>query len=413
MRSSEEFRSAQSAGRIQRVLVIHNRYRRGMPGGEDNAFDQEVEMLRDAGLVVQTYERSNDEVRESNPITAAATAFQMAHSRRTVRDLRRILARFRPDVAHFHNTFPLITASGYSACREAGVPVVQTLHNYRLLCTAATFYRDGSPCTLCTPRSHRLGIKYRCYRSTTGSFFVARMLEKHWRTGVYTSLVDHYIVLTRFAVERFAAAGIDRSRISIKPNFTRHAPEPGNGAGNYALFAGKLSPEKGLRTLLEAWSRLAHVPLKIVGTGPLDSELRARAADRGLNVEFLGMRSRAETIKLMQDAVLLVLPSEWFEGFPLVITESYASGTPVVASRIGGLPELVRDGVTGTLFEPRDPSSLAAAVSGLWQRRDEIAPLRMACRAVFEAELSERRNLQMLLEIYERTKPYSRPTAET
>ncbi len=413
MSTAEDWRAVSGSGRIQRVLVVHNRYRGGTPGGENNAFDQEVEMLRDAGLVVETYERCNDEVRETDRLAAATTALQMAHSRRTVRDLRRILARFKPDIAHFHNTFPLITASGYLACREASVPVVQTLHNYRPLCTATTFYRNGEPCMLCKPRYHRPGVKYRCYRSAVGSFFVARMLEKHWRTGVYTTLIDHYIALTQFAVERFVAAGIERNRISIKPNFTRHAPDPGSGAGNYALFAGKLSQEKGLWTLLEAWSGLAHVPLRIVGSGPLERDLRTRATERGLNVEFLGMRSRTETIQLMRDAVMLVLPSEWFEGFPLVITESYASGTPIVASRIGGLPELVREGITGALFEPRDTAALARAVNGLWQRRAALAPMRQACRSIFDAELSERRNLQMLLEIYERTKPYSRPTAET
>jgi glycosyltransferase involved in cell wall biosynthesis len=395
---------------IERVLLVHNRYRRGSPAGEDNAFDQEFDMLRDAGLEVRAYQRSNDEVRESNPLAAAATAFRMSHSRRTVRDLRGLIAMFRPDVVHFHNTFPLITASGYFACREVGVPVVQTLHNYRPLCAAGgTLYRAGQVCTECTPTNHRPAVRHRCYRSALGSMFVARMLQRQWQSGVYAEGVDRYIVLSEFAAQRFAAAGIDRDRISIKPNFTREVPEPGAGDGGYAMFAGKLAREKGVGTLLEAWRRLAHVPLKIVGSGPLEGELRARATQLGVQVEFLGMRPRPETIELMRAAAFLVLPSEWFEGFPLVISEAYASGTPIVAARIGGLPEMVRDGVTGALFEPGDPGALAASVEALWLRRGELAPMRHACRQVFEAELSERTNLKLLLDIYARTTLRSRP----
>jgi glycosyltransferase involved in cell wall biosynthesis len=398
---------------VKRVLLVHNRYRQGAPAGEDNAFDQEVEMLRDAGLDVQTYLRSNDEVQESNAFAAAATAFGMTHSRRTVRDLKSIIERFRPDVAHFHNTFPLITASGYVACREAGVPVVQTLHNYRIVCAESTLYRDGATCNLCSPSSHFNAIKHRCYRSSIGSFFVARMLEKQWRSGVFITQVDRYIALTEFAARRFATAGIARERISVKPNFTRYVPEPGDGAGGYVLFAGKLLAQKGLGTLLKAWRRLPHVPLRIVGTGPLDGDVRAQASQQGLNIEFLGMLPRRDTIELMRGAAFLVLPSEWYEGFPLVITEAYASGTPIIASRIGGLPELVRDGLTGKLFEPGDAAALADSVEALWHRSAELAPMRRACRAMFDAELSERRNLEMLLGIYASVKPYSRPTPDT
>jgi len=404
---------AETSRPVQRVLLVHNRYRRGAPAGEDNAFDQEVDMLRNAGIEVDMYLRSNDEVRESNPVAAAAIAFGMAHSRRTVRDLRAIIARFQPEVVHFHNTFPLITASGYLACREAGVPVVQTLHNYRILCSEASLYRDGATCNLCSPSSHFNAVRYGCYRSRVASFFVARTLESQWRSGVFANHVDRYIALTEFAAQRFAAAGIGRERISIKPNFTRYVPEPGDGGGGYVLFAGKLQAQKGLGTLLRAWRRLAQVPLRIVGTGPLDSELRAQAAEQRLNIEFLGMRPRHETIQLMRGAAALVLPSEWYEGFPLVVSEAYASGTPIVASRIGGLPELVREGVTGVLFEPGNADALAESVEALWGRRAELAPMRRACRAVFDAELSEGRNLEMLLGIYARVKPYSRPTAET
>jgi glycosyltransferase involved in cell wall biosynthesis len=388
---------------VKRVLVVHNNYRRNAPSGENAAFEQEVELLRGAGLDVATYERCNDEVSENDTRASLLTALNMRHSERTLRELRRVIAAHRPTIAHFHNTFPLLSASGYQACREAGVPVVQTLHNYRLICTASTLWRDGYPCHLCTPRNYGNAVLHSCYRSRVASLFVGRMLRRNWIEGVYTHSVDHYIALTDFAANLFAKAGIAREKISLKPNFLKVAPQPGSGEGGYVAYVGKLAVEKGLHTLLRAWTGLGHVPLKVVGTGPLERELREFASAQGLGVDFLGMCSRERSIEIMREAAFIVVPSEWYEGFPLVVAEAYACGTPIVASRIGGLPEMVREGVTGSLFEPKDPSSLAGAVDALWSRRGDLKPMRRACRAHFDSELTAGKNLSVLLDIYERT----------
>jgi glycosyltransferase involved in cell wall biosynthesis len=300
-----------------------------------------------------------------------------------------------------HNTFPLVSPSVYAACRDAGVPVVQTLHNYRWLCTAATFYRDDAVCELCGPTRIGAAIRHRCYRnSLVGSAAVALTQRRGWRQGTYARSIDACITLSRFAAARFIAAGLDAGRVHVKPNFVADAEPPGAGDGGYAVYAGRLSTEKGLATLLDAWRGLRDVPLRIVGDGPLLPELRARAEREQLPVQFLGLRPRDEVRGIIGGAALLVLPSQWFEGFPLVLVEAYARGTPVVAACIGSLAELVVPDETGLHFRPGDPAGLAAQVRALWADDARRLRLRHGARARYEAEYTAPRNLQLLLDIY-------------
>lgn len=388
---------------IHRVLLVHNHYRKGNPAGEDNAVAQEADLLRSAGVEVFTYFRSNDEVDEANVLRSAQVAAGMWRSLRSQRDIAELIATHRPDVAHFHNTFPLISASGYVACRKAGIPVVQTLHNYRPLCAAATLYRNGAVCRECSPPNFFPAIRHRCYRSLSGSAAVATMLAANWYLGDYTRLVDRYLVLTQFAAALLRRAGLPAPKIEVKPNFARVDRQVGQGGGGYAVFVGKFAEEKGVRTLLNAWRELREIPLRLVGTGPLDGVLRAAAAADNLPVEFCGMRDRADVLEILARAELLVVPSEWFEGFPLCIVEAYGCGTPVVAARIGGLPEVVESGVTGLLFEPGNAPMLAAAVRELWSDKQQRTNMRGACRFRFEQSFSPEVNLRLLLGAYSRT----------
>lgn len=389
-----------------KVLLVHNYYRSGQPGGEDVAFRQECALLESAGAQVVTYTRSNDEVDERDLRAVAAAATGLRWSRRTLRELGEIARRERPDVAHFHNTFPLVSVSGYAACRRHGVPVVQTLHNHRLVCAAGTYYRGGQVCEQCRPGAPWPAVRHRCYRgSVAASAAVAWMLWRNWHSGAYTGLVDRFIVLTRFAAERLAAAGMAPDRIVIKPNFVRAGDAAPRGDGGYAVFSGRLWAEKGVNTLLDAWRQLRDVPLKVLGDGPLMCELAARCRAESLPVEFLGMRTREEVLEIVARAQVQVIPSECLEGLPLALVEAYAHGVPVIASRIGSLAQLVVPGTTGLLFEPRDAAGLAKQVRCLRDDAELRNRLRQGARDQYLAEYTPERSLEILLRVYEDLAP--------
>jgi glycosyltransferase involved in cell wall biosynthesis len=388
-----------------KVLLVHNYYRSITPGGEDNVFRQEQELLRAGGLEVVTYTKHNDDVDEDDPRQVLRTAAGMPWAWPVYHELRELIQRERPDLAHFHNTFPLISPSAYAACKELNLPIVQTLHNYRLVCCAGTFFRDGAPCQKCTSASPWAGVRHRCYRgSLAGSAAVAWMLRSNWRRGIYTELIDVYVALTQFAADRFAAEGLPRERIVINPNFVDSTGPPSAGGGGYAVFAARLSEEKGIPTVLKAWRELRDVPLKVVGDGPLLAEFVSSARAEGLPIEFLGMQPRADVLELIGRADLQVVASECYEGFPLVVAESYARGTPVVASHIGGLIEIIRPEETGLHFEVGNAGSLVAQVRRLWGDPALRARLRIGARRRYEAEYTPERSLERLLAIYERAR---------
>jgi glycosyltransferase involved in cell wall biosynthesis len=381
-----------------RVLLVHNRYRQ--PGGEDAVFAAEAALLRAAGHEVVEFTDDNARARDwSGARLAAATIW----SREATRRLRELLARERPDVAHFHNTFQLISPAAYRACRAARVPVVQTLHNYRLLCPAATCYRAGRACEDCVGRAPWPAIRHGCYRdSRAASAAVAAMLVVHRLLGTFADGVDVYVALSEFARARYVAGGLPARRIELKPNFVAPDPGAGPGGGGYALFVGRLAPEKGIATLLAAWRRIGtRLPLRIAGDGPLAPQVREAAAS-GSSVDWLGQRTGAEVIALMQRAELLVLPSEWYENLPVTLIEAFACGLPVVASRIGALATLVPEGRAGRLFAPGDPAALADAALALVARPAELARLRAGARAEYLARYTAEANYRRLREIYAR-----------
>lgn len=356
-----------------RILLVHNYYRAGQPGGEDVVFEQEKQLLESAGHEVATYTRSNDEMNERNPLDALRTVAGLVHSKRTRRELASHIARHRPDVAHFHNTFPLISASGYEACRAAAVPVVQTLHNFRFTCIAATHFRDGAVCEDCVPDNTAPAVRHRCYRgSTLASFAVARMQRRQWQLGTYQRLVDRFIALSQFARERFVRAGLPADKILVKENFVPNESMVAQSrafaakSDAHAVFVGRLSEEKGVRTLVEAWRSLRDLPLKIVGDGPLRGELAARAARDNLPIEFLGMQPRSEARSVLRAAWVQIVPSECFEQTPLAIPEAWAEGVPVIASRLGAMIETAGlDAPAASQFAAGDASDLARVVRAL------------------------------------------------
>jgi glycosyltransferase involved in cell wall biosynthesis len=384
-----------------KVLIVHNRYRTSAPSGEDAAVDNERRMLERHGVEVRVFDRCNDDISASGWSGQCQLALNTVWSRRSRAELSVLLQRNRPDVVHVHNTFALISPSIYSACRGAGVPVVQTLHNFRLFCPSALFLRDGKPCEACVDSGLLQAVRYRCYRgSRSATATLAGMLAVHRVLGTYADHIDRYIALTQFARQKVIRAGLPEDKVTVKPNFLPDPPSPGQGSGGYVVFVGRLLAGKGAETLVRAWRELPEVPLRIVGDGALREPLETLARREAPSVEFLGRLPREAVLRTIADARLLVIPSDCYEGFPMVVAEAFACGTPILASRIGSLEELIHEGKTGATFPAGDAPALAAQVRRLLADAPQLAAMRLKARATFEAELTESRNFERLMRIY-------------
>ena len=381
-----------------RVLVVHNAYQQR--GGEDFAVKREIEFLRERGHRISTFLISNDAILN---MSRARLAVDTVWSSSSKRSLKERLQGERPDVVHFHNTFPLISPAAYYAARSEGVPVVQTLHNYRLLCPNALFFRDGGTCEDCLGKPVPWpGVLHSCYRGDrAASGVVAGMLTVHSFLKTWREKVEVYIALTEFARQKFIEGGIPAEKVAVKPNFVNPDPGPGEGKGGYALFVGRLSEEKGVESMLRAWELLGErIPLKVVGDGPL-AEKVSRAAERLSGVEWMGQIPGEQVTELMKDAAFLVFPSTWYEVFPLVIVEAFATGLPVIASDIGNMSSLIDHAHTGLHFRPGDGEDLAVQVGWALSHPDELSRMRREARAEFEAKYTAERNYERLMEIYD------------
>lgn len=381
-----------------RILVVHNTYRG--PGGEDTVARAEADLLRSYGHEVREYWRSNTEV--GGFLGVARAPLQALWSQGTVREVSSLMQSFGPDVVHIHNTWLVVSPAVYWVAWRYGIPVVQTLHNYRLLCPNGLFMRNGHPCELCKKKALALpGVAFGCYRrSRIQTLLVAATIAAHRALGTWRGKVDRYIALTEFSRQRFLEGGLPSDKLVVKPNFVFPDPGARTGPGSFALFVGRLSPEKGVETLLAAWQLLPEVPLKIVGDGPMAARIRHLAALMP-QVEVLGWHSREDVLRLLKGARLLVVPSLCYEVFPISVVEAYACGVPVAASCLGALTEIMRDGETGLHFTPGDPADLAAKVEWAWTHPEQMRAMGANARAEYEAKYTAERNYQMLMEIYQ------------
>jgi glycosyltransferase involved in cell wall biosynthesis len=381
-----------------RILTVHNEYQ--IRGGEDESSELERRLLQEMGHNVDAYIDNN---RRIKTLGAINTAFRTVWSNEAYRAVRQKLKQTNYSIMHVQNFFPLISPSAYYAARAEGVPVIQTLRNYRLLCPNALFFRDGKICEDCLGKPIPYpGVVHGCYRgSPAASGVTTAMITVHRAIRTWTNMVDVYIALTHFAREKFIQGGLPAEKIVVKPNFVYPDPGVGKGQGSYALYVGRLSTEKGLDTLISAWEQLAEpIPLKIVGDGPLAPDVQ-RAAERFPKIEWLGRKPMAEVHALMGQAMFLVFPSKWYETFGRVAVEAFAKGTPVIAANVGAIAELVQDGYTGLLFDPGDAQSLASRVDWLLSHPSKLAQMRLAARSEFEAKFTAKVNYQRLMEIYE------------
>lgn len=380
-----------------RILSVHNSYQ--IRGGEDESRELEENLLREMGHRVDIYEESNHSLKSIKPIPLALRTIWSSQSYRTV---RRKLREEKYDLIHVQNFFPLISPSIYYAAKSEGVPVVQTLRNYRLLCPNALFFRDGQVCEDCLGKNIPYpGVIHSCYRENkAATAATSAMLTTHRAIGTWTKMVDKYITLTNFAREKLIEGGIPAEQIMVKPNFVHPDPQQGSGSGGYALYVGRLSVEKGVDVLLDTWEKLdCAIPLKIVGDGPL-SGLVERAIDKFDGIEWLGRRPMPEVHQLMGEAMFLVFPSKWYETFGRVAVEAFAKGTPVIAANIGAISELIDSGRTGIHFRPSDANDLAAKVKWALSNRDRLTLMRQEVRHEFESKYTAAANYKRLQEIY-------------
>lgn len=381
---------------MMRVLIAHNFYQQ--PGGEDQVFAAECALLKSRGHHVHEYVLHNDDLKDLGRLGMAADTFW---NRGVYRELGRIVRDEKIEVAHFHNTFPLMSPSAYFAARANGAAVVQTLHNYRLICPAATLFRDGKLCEKCVGHTPWPAVLHGCYRrSRQATVITAAMTSVHHATGTYAKAVDRYIALTQFARDRFVAGGLPADQIVIKPNFVPNDPAIGTGTGGYAVYVGRLAMEKGIEMMLETWKRLGgRIPLKIIGDGLLRPMVE-RAAREIPGVQWLGRLPMEQVLHHLGEASMLIFPSIWYEGQPRTMVESFAKGTPIVASRLGSMIEMIDDGRTGRLFPPGDPSALAQTIGELWQNPEQLAAMRPLARREYEKHYSADKNHQMMMHIY-------------
>ncbi len=403
-----------------RVLVVHNRYR--VRGGEDGVYETECRLLEEAGHEVVRYEKDNRDIPDRGG--RIGLALRTVWNPRTYREVRELIRRGKPDVVHCHNTFPLISPSVYWAAAREGVPVVQTLHNYRLACLNGYLFRDGKVCEKCLGRTPWCGLRRRCYRgSFGGSFALFAMLAVHRLLGTWRRKVTRYVALTDFAKAKFVEAGLPARKISVKPN--AFAADGGKRAGLPAtvvrsgssapdrlrvVYVGRLSPEKGVDVLLRAWALLceswsggSRPTLTIVGEGSEIEALGSLADEHGLSdsVRFAGALPREQALAELSSASLLVFPSLWYETFGLTILEAASQGVPAVVTGIGCHASLVQDGVTGRHVPSGDSAALAAALRELLADPAELRRMGAAARAAFESsDCAPSRNLARLLEVY-------------
>jgi glycosyltransferase involved in cell wall biosynthesis len=385
-----------------KILLVHNYYQQ--PGGEDQVFRAESQLLREAKHEVLVYEKGNEEIKTYTSLEKISLVGKTVWSRESQKEIERLLQIHHPDLVHFHNTFPLISPSAYYSCKRNGAGVIQTLHNFRNLCPNALFFRDGRACEDCLGKPFPWpGIVHACYRkSRLQTATVCAMVTSHRMIGTLENKVDRFIALSQFSREKFIQGGLPPEKIIVKPNFVFPDPGQKNGDGEYILYVGRMSPEKGIRTLLSAIQKVAEIPVRIVGDGPLLDETVKFAKESNLHrVQFLGRVSKQETIDQMKQARALVFPSECYENFPLVIAEAFACGLPVVATRLGAIEELIREGETGLLYSVADTDELAAAVLDVWSNPERATRMGKAARREFENRFTADINLKQILQIYQ------------
>ncbi|MBH8571531.1 glycosyltransferase family 4 protein [Nostocaceae cyanobacterium CENA369] len=387
-----------------KLLILHNRYR--FAGGEDRVVQAEKRLLEANGHEVILLEENNHSIVSvwDTFVAAGGAIYSFAAKNRVEAEIR----RFCPEIVHVHNFFPLLSPAVYDACYSAGVPVVQTLHNYRLACPKAMPFRDGNTCEDCIGKLIPWSsVVHACYRNShLQSSVVATMSTWHRLQGTWQKRVNAYIVFTHFQKQKMVQARLPPEKIYIKPNFVFHTDcvHKDSQYNNYILFVGRLSEEKGVSLLIDAYvQNNLSIPLKIVGDGPLRLGLQAKVQNAGFSnlIEFLGFQDQSTVFQLMHNAKFLVIPSIWYEAFPLTIVEAFACSLPVLAPKLGSMAEIVEDGVNGLHFEARNPQDLAAKINWAIKHSEVMGTIGKNARSTYELKYTSEANYNQLIKIYQ------------
>lgn len=383
-----------------RILMLHNYYQQR--GGEDESTEQELTLLKQQGHKVYFYNRHNDEIKTYHWLQKGPLFFKPTWATDSYTQIRNIIQTFQPDIAHFQNFFPLISPSAYYACHEEGVPIIQMLRNYRLLCANSYFFRDGQVCEDCLNHSLWHAIRHKCYRdSRIQTLSLVFMLTTHRLLKTWTDKINAFITLTQFSRHKFIEGGLPAAKIFVRPNFLATDPGSSDEAGQYALFVGRLEEPKGIPFLLNAWRNLPAIPLKIVGDGPLFHWAKDYIAEHHLtHIEMVGKIPLSDVLTYMQKARFLVMPSRWYETFGRTIIEAYATGTPVLVSRLGAMTELVKEEQTGFTFALDDVEDLTKKANWLWLHPEKSQEMGKLARQEFENNYTAAKNYENLMQIY-------------
>ena len=388
-----------------RILLVHNYYGSGAPSGENHVFEAEQRLLEQNGHKVDVFVRQSDEIRAKGKVGLLLGGMATPWNPWMANAMRRKVGKFKPDVVHIHNTFPLISPAIFHAIGHRAARVL-TLHNYRLFCPAAIPMRNGKVCTECLDSRHVWSsLKYGCYReSRIATIPLALSVALHRSIGTWQKHVEAFITLSEFQRETMINAGLQSEKVCFKPNFYPGNPDvvPWTNRESYIVYAGRLSAEKGVETLIRAWQLWgSDAPeLRIVGAGPLQTKLKR--ATKGMAIRFLGRLSLEQTHMQIARAKLLILPSEWFETFGMVVIEALAFGTPAAVSDIGALPSIVHHGVNGVVFKPADPESLVRKVRSVWDKPGVLEKMGKSAYKDFQTKYSDEINYRALINIYKK-----------
>jgi glycosyltransferase involved in cell wall biosynthesis len=382
------------------VLVIHNRYLEA--GGEDSVVNAEINLLRRNGHRVLQYARHNREIAQFSAARKALLPITTTWDNESYGELRRLIRQERPAIAHCHNLLPLLSPAVYYACAAEGIPVVQTVHNYRLVCPGGNFFRHGTPCAGCHGSLAKAAMRG-CYRdSRRQTSVVALMLGTHRALRTWKEKVARYIAPSEFCRVMLIQHGLPAHHIVVKPHFAPEILPQKNGLGDYAIFVGRLSEEKGIHPLLRVWRELGHIPLHVVGSGPLERAARELVRQsKTPNISFAGQLPHDETLRRIRDARFLVAPSRCYETFGMAVLEAMACGVPAIVPRTGAMRELVSDRRTGFQVEVNDPEQLSRAIRKAWSRPLETREMGRGASHLVLEHYSPQSNYKKLVAIYD------------